>query len=95
VGFRAAGRLDRASAGPFVTLMTSEAAMADRIVVVDVTGVELVDVAGLRALDQLQDLCDETRAVVLLRGISGARDEVLRTDRRLRGLRRRTGARTD
>jgi len=88
MGFRATGTLDRTAAGPFVALMAS-VTEDPALLVVDVRDVDVADTAGLRALDRLRDLRDGSEGVVLLRGISGARDEVLRVDRRLEQLRHR------
>lgn len=80
--FRATGRLDRAAAGPFVALMAS-VSEDPGLVVIDVTDVEVSDDAGLRALGRLRDLRDRSDGVVIVRGITAARAEVLRANRLL------------
>ena len=87
LALRASGALDHSTGDSLREAVDRVAARPEQLLVVDVRDVEVRDAAGLRALDDLRRVRDRAPAVVVIHGVSAARDEILRADRRLRQLR--------
>jgi anti-anti-sigma regulatory factor len=81
------GTLGDHSVDRFDAAVRERISARDVLAVVDVSGVEVADRAGLVALDALRRGTASSRRHVVVRGVSAAADEVIRFDRVLRQLR--------
>jgi ABC-type transporter Mla MlaB component len=83
----ARGPLDRSAASRFAAALDEQGADPDRLVIVDVSRVDVRDHAGLSALSSVRRMPAANNRRVFVSGLSAAAQAVMDADERLEALR--------